>query len=117
MDWTVLENFDSQSEARVVESFLKAQGLDVQLLDTFSQTFLPARALGPGSGMRLLVHKQDEPRARQLLQEVQSSSRLHLVHDVQETPNPPFERSSNRRVIFFLLALVALLVCLAGRML
>jgi hypothetical protein len=120
MDWVVLHNYDSQSEARVVESFLRAQGFEVQLLDTYSQTFLPSMALGPGTGMRLLVRKQDEAKARESLMLAASSSHLNLVQDADpdsfvSSPPKVGTRFAERAVIL-LLALLALLVYLSGRM-
>jgi hypothetical protein len=115
MEWVLLGNFEAQTEARVVESFLRAQGLEVQLLDTYMQALLPLRGLGPGSGMRLMVRRSDLEAARELLVKVENAARLSVVQE-QEEPSPTalakakpaFQRS--KRFIVILLILAALIV-------
>lgn len=56
-EWVVLKTFDTESEARVVESFLRAQGFEVQLLDTHSFGFVPLKGLVNKQGLRLIVRE------------------------------------------------------------
>ncbi len=60
--WTLLENFSSEAEARVVESRLKAEGLTVELLGVQSR----AAGYMPG-GLRLMVLTQDLESAKIIL--------------------------------------------------
>jgi hypothetical protein len=91
MDWEVLSTYTSEVEARVVESFLLAQGLEVQLLDTHMNAYRPAsRALG--LGMRLMVRARDVERAKNLLNETQRSTHLEVVGEESAPLRNPFEK-------------------------
>ncbi|MGE3681829.1 MAG: DUF2007 domain-containing protein [Bdellovibrionales bacterium] len=109
MEWTLLAEFESQTEARVVESFLRAHGFDVRLLDTHMQGWLPVQ-LGRSSGMRLLVPARDVQAAREALASAQRSTHLSLIPEAGESP-PPVISGTERLIIALLIALaiVALL--------
>ena len=108
--WALLNQFESVVEARVVESFLRAQGFEVQLLDTHTpiHRLMPFR--GAGSGLRLMVRTQDEAKARELLRETQKGFHLEIVGELQ-----PIEKSRAERWIFVFLILLAALVYFAGK--
>lgn len=92
-DWTLLETYPSQTEARVVESFLKAQGLEVELYDQHSAyNLFPARK--GQTGMRLMVLKRDLEMAQELVNNAKVGSHLSLIDSQAEgmevTKLPPF---------------------------
>src|SRR4051812_33618202 len=99
--WVLLKSFDSEAEARVVESFLRANDFEVELLDTRVVGSGAGRA-GP-TGMRLMVRSEDLERARNLITEARRSSHLEIV---EGTP-PAVERSPFEKWIVLLLLLVA----------
>ncbi len=100
--WTVLRSFESEPEARVVEAFLKANQIDVQLLGTHAHS----RAVAPGSmqtaAMRLMVRQDQVPSANQLLKEQESRAHLSAVD------GPPVKAESRTNRVVIALALVVL---------
>jgi hypothetical protein len=90
-DWAVLESFTSESEARVVESFLRAQGFEVQLLDTHTNAYAPTSQM-LGRGMRLLVREKDLESARAMMIEGQRGSHLEIVGELQPVEKSPYEK-------------------------
>ena len=100
--WTVLRSFESEPEARVVEAFLKANQIDVQLLGTHSHS----TAVAPGSmktaAMRLMVRQDQVPSANQLLKEQESRAHLSTVD------GPPVKAESRLTRALIALALVVL---------
>lgn len=60
--WVLLETFNSEAEARVVESRLQAEGIETQLLGSQSR----AAGLIPEM-LRLMVQNADENRAQAIL--------------------------------------------------
>jgi len=60
-DWKILDFLHIRAEARVVESFLRAQGLEVQLLDTYMNTHVPSTTL---SGTRNAAHGSRRPNTK-----------------------------------------------------
>ena len=105
-EWVVLETYRSQSEARVVESFLTASGFEVQLLDALGQ--IPARGLG---GMRLLVRAKDENAIRARLAEAERGTHLDLVDELGKAP--PLFSQIDRTVLTLLVALAVLGLAIA----
>lgn len=103
--WTVLRSFESEPEARVVEAFLKAHQIDVQLLGTHSHS----GAVAPGSmktaAMRMMVRQDQAPAAQELLKEAESRAHLSVVTD----SNPVKKQSS----LFWLVIIGALIVVAA----
>jgi hypothetical protein len=90
-EWAVLESFTSEVEARVVESFLRAQGLEVQLLDTHMNAYAPtSRSLG--RGMRLMVRTADVERAREMLLESRRATHLEIAGEYAPPPRNPYEK-------------------------
>jgi hypothetical protein len=62
-NWTLLRTFESEGEARVVESVLNAEGIETQLLGSHS------RAAGPVPEiLQLRVRPADLPKAQEILQ-------------------------------------------------
>lgn len=104
--WEILDAFNSESEARVVESFLRAQGIDVQLLDTHVNSIPAVRA--SVSGMRLMVRASDLERAREALAEAKRPSHLEIIGQEIPIEKSPFERWA----IFAFIALAALVYSL-----
>jgi hypothetical protein len=104
--WTVLRSFESEPEARVVEAFLKANQIDVQLLGTHSHS----GAVAPGSmktaAMRLMVRQDQVPSANQLLKEQESRAHLSVVE------GPPVKDES--RPIRLVIALVFIVLTLTS---
>jgi len=90
-DWVVLESFSSEVEARVVESFLRAQNLEVELLDTHMNTYMPT-STSLGRGMRLMIRALDVDRARELLLESQRGSHLEIVGEHVPVKRSPVEK-------------------------
>jgi hypothetical protein len=82
MDWAVLESYESEVEARVVESFLRAQGYEVELLDTFGRRMVAA--VGKSGGLRLMVRARDVEAVRAVL--IESQRGTHLSVAGEETP-------------------------------
>jgi hypothetical protein len=102
-DWTVLETYRSQSEAVVVESFLRAKGFEVKLLDSLGQ--VPARGIG---NLRLLVRAADAERARAAMSEAERATHLDIVDDL--TPPPSIWLSYDRTAVAMILALLLLVI-------
>ena len=104
--WTVLRSFESEPEARVVEAFLKANQIDVQLLGTHAHS----RAVAPGSmqtaAMRLMVRQDQVPSANQLLKEQESRAHLSAVD------GPPVK--ANNRIARALIAIVLVVLALTS---
>jgi hypothetical protein len=67
--WSHLKTFLSEGEARVVESFLLAQGIEVKLLDTHSKYTHISPGRGQFAGLRMIVRESDLDAARDLLAE------------------------------------------------
>ncbi len=110
--WTVLRSFESEGEARVVEAFLKAHDIEVQLLGTHSHP----GAVGPGSrhtaAMRLMVREGQAADARALLNEAEARAHLSVVTD----PAPvPATRRVDLKVVLFILIVAAILSLIAWR--
>lgn len=63
----VLERTHDVSQARVIVSYLRAHGLDAQLLDAATSSVLPAVG-----GVRIAVPADEERQARRLLQEAEA---------------------------------------------
>lgn len=91
MEWTVLNAYESEVEGRVVESFLTAQGFEVQLLDTFGKRMTPTRG-GLSGGLRLMVRSKDLEAIRVVLQESQKGSHLSIVGEEQPLAKSPAEK-------------------------
>lgn len=108
--WTVLRSFQSEPEARVVETFLQSHDIDVQLLGTH----LPSTMMAPGSvrsaGLRLMVRSEQLAAAEELLRE--QEARAHLSVVTPEGPPPKIETRWDKRIIAMFLVLVALLALL-----
>lgn len=69
-EWLLLRTFESEGEARVVESFLLARGFEVELLGTFGVYHaIPGKMAG--SGLRLMVRPRHHAAATQALAESQ----------------------------------------------
>jgi hypothetical protein len=79
--WKVLKTFESEAEARVVESFLTAKGLDVQLLGTHSKYTVMAPSSMTLQGLRLMVRDEQVDAASQFLREQERSTHLSLVNE------------------------------------
>jgi Putative prokaryotic signal transducing protein len=90
-EWQVLEAFGSEVEARVVESFLRASGVEVQLLDTHMNAYVPSSPTF-GRGMRMLVRASDLGRARELLVESRRGSHLEIVGEHTPVQRSPLEK-------------------------
>jgi hypothetical protein len=67
-EWTVLDVYNSEAEARVVESFLKANGIDAKLIGSLPTEYLKAG----GQGLRVSVRNEDSARAIELLRDAQA---------------------------------------------
>lgn len=109
--WTVLRSFESEPEARVVEAYLKAHHIDVQLLGTHTH----AAAVAPGSlktaSLRMMVRQDQKAEAARLLVEAESRAHLSVV---TESPapgaSPPKSKYKfNRAVVTLILIALALL--------
>lgn len=105
-NWTVLETFLSEAEARVAESFLRAQGLEVQLLDTHMNAYPPPSG-SRGRGMRLMVRVKDLDIARELLMQGQRGSHLEIVGEQKPIAKSWIEGWMFWIVLFALIAAIA----------
>ncbi len=105
--WVLLRRFESEAEARVVESFLGSHDVPVQLLGTFARYTVMIPGGKKSSGMQLLVPEGELKRAKELLDEQERSAHLTLV--TEGTP-PPMDWRIDKILItlFALLAAVAL---------
>lgn len=92
--WIRMATYNSESEALVVESFLKAHGIDVELFDTYANSYMPSIS-SAGTGMRLMVRSEDAERATQLLQERERASHLRLADEEDTPPRQPTSNFSN----------------------
>lgn len=68
-NWSLLKVFDSEAEARVVESFMKAKGFTVELLGVYAYGET-GRGTMAGNGLRLMVLENEFDRAKKALDEV-----------------------------------------------
>ena len=100
-DWQVLAAFTSEVEARVVESFLRAQGLEVELLDTHMSAYDPS-APSSGRGMRMMVRSSAVVQARALLEESERGSHLEIVGE-----HIPVVKSPGEKWMLFLVLFAA----------
>lgn len=103
-EWKVLETYNSEAEARVVESFLTAQGFEVRLLDTYTMNRLLLPTGGPAAaGLRLMVRASDFAGARESLDANSRASHLEIVGTEQPVVRSPWER-------WAFVALIALII-------
>lgn len=79
--WKVLKTFESEAEARVVESFLSAKGVDVQLLGTHAKYTVVAPGSSPMQGLRLMVRDEQAAQAVEILREQEKGAHLSIVND------------------------------------
>ena len=104
--WSVLRRFDSEGEARVVESFLKAKGFDVQLLGAHSHQTTAVRGFAAGVGMRLIVRENDVAAANQAMLEAENSG----TPEFNVGTPPPSLWARRDYIAFILLGLLSLVV-------
>lgn len=104
-EWSLLNHYDSQSEARVVESYLNANGIEARLLDTHTHPYAPVKGLV--KGMRLIVRTEQLEAAQTALRE--AGSHLSIVGD---TP-PKIEKSLAERVLIVVIVVVGVILLLA----
>lgn len=108
-EWTVLRKFDSEGEARVVESFLRAKGFEVQLLGAHSHQAVSAvRGFQAGAGMRLVVRETDATAAEQAMKDAEQAG----SPEFNAGKPPPIYGQRDYAIIALLVAL-ALIVALA----
>lgn len=104
--WVLLKAFDTEAEARVVESFLASHDIKTQLLNTRSAY----TQLAPGGmktrALHMLISESELRRAKELLEEQERSAHLSLVED--GAPPPKMDWRVDKIVIVLLLLLVAL---------
>lgn len=107
--WKVLKTYETEAEARVVESFLSAKGLDVQLLGTHSQY-----TAAPGSTslqqLRLMVREEQLVSAREILHEHDRLAHLSIVNDEHGGKMP-----SRRPSVWISVGLTALVLAALAR--
>jgi hypothetical protein len=108
--WAVLKTFDSESEARVVESFLRAQGFEVQLLDTHSHGFAPVKGLLKRQGLRLIVR---ESRLAEAEGALNNTTPTHL--DIVTGEPPKIGAGRAEKAIWVLLLLILILMYVLRR--
>jgi hypothetical protein len=104
--WVLLKAFDSEAEARVVESYLSAHSIPVQLLGTFSRYTVMIPGGKKSSGMQLLVPEGERERAKELLHEQERAAHLSVVTDA---PPPPVAWRLDK-ILLTLFALLAAIV-------
>ena len=108
-EWTVLRKFDSEGEARVVESFLRAKGFEVQLLGAHSHQAVSAvRGFQAGAGMRLIVRETDATAATQAMKEAEAAGSPEF-----NTGTPPPLTGQRDYIIVTLILVLALIVALS----
>ena len=66
-EFVVLKTFESEAEARVVESLLTAQGFVVELHGTHASVYTSVRASQKGVGLRLMIRERDLEAAQEAL--------------------------------------------------
>ncbi len=106
--WKVLKTYDSEAEARVVESFLAAKGVDVQLLGTHSKYTVLAPGSSTMQGLRLMVRDEQLPMANEILSEQERGAHLSVVTDDQSGKMPARRASVWISVMLAAAALAAL---------
>lgn len=84
----MLKTFESEAEARVVESFLSSKGVEVQLLGTHSKYTVMAPSSLNLQGLRLMVRDGQADMASQLLREQERGTHLSLVNEEPAAPMP-----------------------------
>ncbi len=110
--WSVLRRFDSEGEARVVESFLKAKGFDVQLLGAHAHQTTAVRGFDAGVGMRLIIKETDAANANQAMLDAENSGTPEL-----NTGSPPPSLLVRRDyIVMAMLAALSLSIYLVSRM-
>lgn len=72
-DPVLLSSYDSEGEARVVESFLRANGFDVELMGTKTQPYSLVAKI-TGGGLRLMIASEQLPAAKQKLAEIEKAN-------------------------------------------
>jgi hypothetical protein len=107
--WVLLRRFESEAEARVVESFLGSHDIPVQLLGTFARYTVMIPGGKKSSGMQLLVRESELKRAKELLDEQERVSRLSIVTEAE----PPRVNWSISRILAVLFALLIALILIA----
>ena len=110
-EWVVVESFTSEAEARVVESFLRANGFAVQLLDTHAPYRIqPTAGLIADGGMRMLARAEDLAAIKQILVEGQKPTHLEVMGELQ-----PVYKSRYEKWILGLMLIVILLLSIISR--
>jgi len=107
--WTVLRTFESEPEARVVEAFLQANEIHVQLLGTHSTYSIVAPGSRRTLGLRLMVREEQLAAAKQLLQE--QEARAHLTVVTEGSP-PKIDKRYDKIIVALLLVVIAILTYL-----
>lgn len=105
-NWVLLKAYDSEAEARVVESFLQAHEIPVQLLGTYARYTVMVPGRDRVSGMRLLVPEDQRARAEELLAEQARATHLDIVTEGE----PPRLFSGRDRIVAALLILFVIVV-------
>ena len=105
--WQILDTYTSEVEARVVESYLRAQGVEVQLLDTHMNAYVPVPPTSGRSGMRLMVRTSQIPHAVELIALNQSTTRLEVVES-DHVPMAVVKSPGERWMLFLVLAAATL---------
>lgn len=104
--WTVLRSFESEAEARVVEAFLRANDIEVQLLGTHSHPGAVAPGSRHSAAMRLMVRQDQAPEARSLLLDADARAHLSVVTD----PAPPASVSRINQILVIVVLITAAIV-------
>lgn len=107
--WRVLQTFDSEGEARVIESFLIAHGIDAHLLGTHDKSKHLAPGSLMGAGMRLMVRMEQVEAARKLLSEQARKTHLEVVGE-EHVPHRPARFTIEK---IFAIALLIVLIAAA----
>lgn len=105
--WVLLKAFETEAEARVVESFLASHDIKTQLLNTHSNYAQFAPGGRKTRGLHLLIGESELNRAKELLEQQERSAHLSLVED---GPPPSVDWRADKIVIVLLVLLTAIIL-------
>ncbi len=112
--WTVLRTFESEPEARVVEAFLKANEIDVQLLGVHSHPGPVAPGSLKTASLRMMVRDEQVSAAENLLKETESRAHLSLADEHSGSP-PKIDWRMDRVIVILLIVVAALIGLISFR--
>src|SRR5262245_9785884 len=109
-EYVVLRTFDSEVEARVVESFLKAKGFDVQILGAHMHQMVSVKGYS-GTGLRLIIKEEFAAGAEQAMKDAELKGAPEL-----NAGTPPPLMSKRDYIVMALFVALGLIVFAISRL-